>query len=126
MRGVKANTRVGVYDSRIWNPAVEDRAITFPAHQSLTAAANNLPPEPEQTMPEPPERSAVPRYRVVLIITALHSSKPFANLRQRFVHPAAEFLLELLQFCSHPFARRFAPDDESAFLESTVVRESQK
>jgi hypothetical protein len=63
---------------------------------------------------------------MVFVVAALHTSEPFANLRQRFVHSAAELPLELLQFRSHPFARRFAPDDESAFLESTLERESKE
>ena len=42
------------------------------------------------------------------------------------MHPAAQLLLQLLQFRAHPFARRLAPDDESPLLESTVVRESQE
>jgi hypothetical protein len=42
------------------------------------------------------------------------------------VHPASKFLLELLQFRSHPFACRLAPDDEAALLRPTVMRESQE
>ncbi len=42
------------------------------------------------------------------------------------MHPASKLLLELLQFRSHPFARRLAPDNEAALLSPTVVRESQE
>ena len=57
--GFEYYRHVGMHDSRIGNPAVEDQAIASPAHPSLTPAANNLPPEPEQTIPEPPERGTV-------------------------------------------------------------------
>ena len=36
---------------------------------------------PKESMPEPPERRAVPRHRVVLVVTTLHTSQPLADLR---------------------------------------------
>jgi len=42
------------------------------------------------------------------------------------VHSAARFLLQLLQFRAHPFARRLAPYDEAPLLASTVVSEPQE
>ena len=49
-------------------------------------------------MPESPERCAVARYRMVLVVAALYTPEPVADLRQRFVHPAAEFLPKLRSF----------------------------
>src|SRR5262245_60975284 len=126
MHGVEANARVGMQDSWIGHPTVEDRAVTSPVHSPVAAAAYYFPPHPEEPMPEPPQGRAVSGYRVILIVAALHASQPFTDLRQRFVHPAPEFLLQLLQFGPHPFARRLAPYHEAPLLRSTVVRESQE
>src|SRR5215470_2594618 len=126
MHGVEANTRVGMQDSWMGYPTVEDRAVAIPAQSPVAAATYDFPPQPEESMPEPPQGRAVSRYRVVLVVTALHASQPFTDLRQRFVHPAPEFLLQLPQFSPHPFARRLTPYDEAPLLRSTVVRESQE
>src|SRR5271156_5906878 len=119
MHGVKANARVRMHNARIRDPAVEHRAIAIPAHAPRTAAAHCFPPQPEESMPEPPERSAVAWYRVILVITALHTSQPLTDLRQRLMHPASQLPLQLLQFRAHPFARRLTPNDEPPLLGAT-------
>src|SRR5579864_1322326 len=71
MHGVKANARVGIQDAGIGNLAVEHRAVAIPTHPPLTAAAHYFPPQPEEPVPEPPERRAVSRHRMVLVVAAL-------------------------------------------------------
>ena len=70
-----------MHDARIRHPAVEHRAVAVPAHPPFAAAAYYLPPQPKEPMSEPPERRAVARYRMVLVITTLHPSQPLADLR---------------------------------------------
>ncbi len=115
-----------MHDTRVRSPAVEHRAVAIPAHPPLAAAADHFPPQPEEPIAKSPKRRAVTRYGVVLVIATQNTPQPLADLRQRLMHPAAKLLLDLLQFCSHPFAGRLAPDDEAALLEPTVMRESQE
>jgi hypothetical protein len=59
-------------------------------------------------MPKSAQGRTVARHGVVEVVTVEDLSEPSADLRNRFVHPALQRLLDLLQFRSHPFARRLA------------------
>src|ERR1700730_6483818 len=68
----------------------------------------------------------VTRHCVIEVIALQYLAEPSADLRNRFVHPALQRLLNLLQFRSHPFACRLATYDKAALLGPTVVREAQE
>jgi hypothetical protein len=64
---------------------------------------------------------------MVLVIAVKHAFQPFARSRHRIVHPAAEVLLDCLQFLPPPVAVGDAPDFESPqTVLRTNVTESQK
>jgi hypothetical protein len=73
-------------------------AILFPEHPSLAPAANNLPPEPEQTISEPTERggcSLAPRgmdYSRAAHVRAVRQLAPTVR--------ASKLLFQLLQLCA--------------------------
>jgi hypothetical protein len=67
------------------------------------------------------------RYRGVMVIAAQNALQPSSDLGNRRVHPAAQFLLPLLQFLPPSFAVRNAPDFEPAQpVLSAIMLESQE
>jgi hypothetical protein len=69
----------------------------------------------------------ISRHSMVLIETLCNAPQPCPDLIERFVHPEAQRLLNLLQLCHHPLIRRLAPDHEQApWTSPTLVGESKK
>src|SRR6202008_3413781 len=69
--------------------------------------------------PESCQHRQIPGNRVVLVVAVEYASQPSADLRYRFVHPPADFLLDGLQFLPPSVAVGDAPDFESP---QTVLR----
>src|ERR1039458_9260802 len=98
MGGVKANARIRMQNARVRQPAVQDRAVSLPLHAALATSPQHLPPHKLETMPKSAQGRTVARHRVVEVVTVEDLSEPSADLRNRFVHPALQRLLDLLQF----------------------------
>ena len=93
---------------------VEDRTQLLPGGPPLTALAQRSEPEAGHLVPESGQYRQIPRYRMVLVVTAQYAPQPFSDLRNRRVHSPAEFLLQFLQFLPPSFAVRNASDFEPA------------
>src|SRR5690242_4960897 len=95
-------------------PVVEDRAEFLPGWPPLTTLAQGSEPEACHLIPETGQHRQIPRYRVILVVTAQYAPQPSSDLRNRLVHPPTKFLLDFEQFLTPSFAVRNAPDLESA------------
>jgi hypothetical protein len=74
MSSEKANCRIGMQNTWSWNPWREDREIPIPRYSSLTAAAENQPPQSPRWLPEETQPVDVARDGVVAVITGYHLS----------------------------------------------------
>jgi hypothetical protein len=94
----------------------------------LTAAGENLIPQPVDTLPEGAQLSQISGDCVVLVIADDHLPKPCTDVAGASVHPAAKLDLDGLQLRNHPLLRRNAPDGEGIGLVAppTVVSEAQE
>src|SRR6202163_229344 len=84
-------------------------------------------PHEFQPIPKDAHRPKISRYSVVLIEALQNAPQPCSGLVQRFVHPAAQRLLNLLQLRHHPLFRRLTPDHKQApWTAPTLVNESEE
>jgi hypothetical protein len=78
----------------------------------LTAACENLIPQPINALPEGAQLTEISGHCVVLVIAVDHLPKPCTDLGGASVHPAAKLNLDGLQLRNHPLVRRNAADGE--------------
>src|SRR6202162_1139958 len=84
-------------------------------------------PHEFQPKPKKAHRAKISRYSMVLIEALQNPPQPCSGLVQRFVHPAAQRLLNLLQLRHHPLFRRLTPDHKQApWTAPTLVNESEE
>ena len=93
----------------------------------MAALSQRMKPVAGDLSPESFQYRQIPRDRMVLVIAGEHAFQPSAGLHHRFMHPAAEFLLDCLQFLSPPIAVGDTPDFEAPqTVLRTDVTEAQK
>jgi hypothetical protein len=68
MSGEKANYRIRMQNTWSWQPLREDREEPIPRDASLTAAAENEPPQSPHSLPEDTQPVDVARDCVVAVI----------------------------------------------------------
>ena len=64
----------------------------------MAALSQRMEPVAGDLSPESLQHCQIPRDCMILVIAVEHALQPSADLRHRLVHPAAEFLLDFLQF----------------------------
>ena len=98
------------------NPTVEDRAQAVPSRPSLlAAAAQSLPPQSAETVPESAQRRKVPRYGVITVVAFDHPFQPCSDDADGLMHLTAQLLLDSQQRYPHPLDRSRASDEVIAF-----------
>jgi hypothetical protein len=112
MSGEKANDRIRMQNTWSWQPLREDREEPIPRGASLTAAAENEPPQSPHSLPEDTQPVDVSRDRMVAVIAVHNLSQPCTDVGHRLVHSEAQFCFKCMQLRHHAFLRRFPPDDE--------------
>jgi hypothetical protein len=90
MDGVEASLRIGVQDSRVWDPPIEERNEAFPPHiGALAAAHQDLMPQSVDALSEEAQLVDVPGNGVVLVITSDDLSEPCTDLARAIMLSAA-------------------------------------
>src|ERR1700730_11535443 len=129
MPGVEARLWVRVQDADLGEQGAESLEEAVPGPPaSLAASANLTKPEAKHRVPERSQSLLVARNGVILEKAPPHRLQPFDRLRQRVMHSASQFGLDLLQLRCHPFADCRTGDDEMARLpvSPTDVSETAK
>ena len=76
MSGEKTNYRIRMQNTWSWQPLREDREEPIPRGASLTAAAENEPPQSPHSLPEDTQPVDVSRDRMVAVIAVHNLSQP--------------------------------------------------
>ena len=74
MSGEKAGDRIRMQNTWSWKPPREDWEVPIPRDASLTAAAENEPPQSPQALPEDTQPVDVSRDCMVAVITGYNLS----------------------------------------------------
>jgi hypothetical protein len=111
-----------------WKPLREDREEPIPRGATLTAAAENEPPQSPHSLPEDTQSVDVSRDRMVAVIAVHNLSQPCTDVGHRLVHSEAQFCFNCVQLRHHALLRRFPPDDERSIAPAlpAVMRETQE
>src|SRR6202790_5633963 len=83
MGGEKANYRIRMQNTWSWQPLREDREELIPRGASLTAAAENEPPQSPHSLPEDTQPVDVSRDRMVAVIAVHNLSQPCTDVGHR-------------------------------------------
>src|ERR1051325_4247628 len=126
MMGGETTRGLRMERSGFGKPPVLQLKHLLPRHALLASAAQCVPPEPQQSMPESSQAADVSRDRVIVEVALHDRLEPFASLTHRIVHAWTKLLFELPQFTPHAFADRQAPHREPCSVLPAEVRESQK
>ena len=110
------------------NPPGQDGGEATPSHfGALTAADENVPPQPTDATTENAQLRRVARNSMVLVEAQHHPSKPVTDLGRTMMLPALKLGLKGFELRHHPLLRRNPPDDEGSGGElPTKVGETQK
>src|ERR1700693_733228 len=128
MLGVEARLWVRGQDADLGEQGAESLEEAVPGPPaSLAASANLTKPEAKHRVPER-SQSLLVSNGVILEKAPHHRLQPLDRLRQRVMHSASQFGLDLLQLRCHPFADCRTGDDEIARLpvSPTDVSETEK
>ena len=74
MSGEEASGRIRMQNTWSWKPSRVDREVPIPRDSSLTAAAENEPPQSPQALPEDAQLVDVTRDCMVAVITGYNLS----------------------------------------------------
>ena len=114
-----------------WKPLREDREEPIPCGATLTAAAENEPPQSPHSLPEDTQPVDVSRDRMVTVIAVHNLSQPCTDVGHRLVHSEAQFcfnpsgsgdvtlsktLERLKAFCRAAFLRKWIDDNPALTL----------
>jgi hypothetical protein len=101
MSGEKANYRIRMQNTGSWKPLREDREEPIPRGATLTAAAENEPPQSPHSLPEDTQSVDVSRDRMVAVIAVHNLSQPCTDVGHRLVHSEAQFCFNCVQLRHH-------------------------
>src|SRR5580658_1071220 len=129
MSGVEAGFRVRMQDAGSWYPPFEDRSKLLPLlPRGLTAANQNVPPEPIDAILEDAQLIDVAGNSMVLVVAGDDLAKPYTNLTSAIMLPALKLSLDGFKLRDHSQFRCNSPDGERLCLVTTpaVVGEAQE
>src|SRR5215469_11204281 len=111
MSSGEAGIGIGMEHKRFRKPALCQCKHACPGDPVFLApAANGMPPQHKQPVPEQREASGVSGYRVVVEVASHDRLQPLAGLGQGIMHSLAEFRFDASKLGAHALADRLAPN----------------
>src|SRR5437763_6614344 len=121
--------RIGMTDSRQWQPAVNETPHTIPQDAAVLASPRQRAmPEPPYLEPKDPQRRCVHGHPVVPDVSTHDSLQPSALFKDGYVHAPPKLGFHLVQLRLQPFAYRLPQHREHsvASLLRANVRKAEK
>jgi hypothetical protein len=95
MSGVEVCVGIGMQDTGLWNPSVQQWGKSLPPHLcSLTAPDQDAPPQPVDTSLEDTQLSRVSRDSMVLVVAQHNRPKPCTDRGRALMLPALKLSLD--------------------------------
>src|SRR6266478_7041698 len=99
--------RIGMTDSRQWQPAVNETPHTIPQDAAVLASPRQRAmPEPPYLEPKDPQRRCVHGHPVVPVVSTHDRLQPSALFKDGYVHAPPKLGFHLVQLRLQPFAYR--------------------
>src|SRR5919108_2342840 len=124
-----ATQRIGMTDSRHWQPAVDKAPHTIPEDATvLTAPRQRAMPEPPHLEPKDPQRRCVHGHPIVADVPTHHRLQPRALLGDRLMHAPLQLGFHRVELRLQPFAYRLPQHREHSIapLLHANVRKAQE
>jgi len=118
-----AAQRIGMTDSRQWQPTVDETPHTVPVDTAVLAAPRQRAmPEPSNLKPKRPQRRSVHGHTVVPDVATQDRLQPLTLVGDGFVHAPLNLGFHRVQLRLHPFADRLPQHREH----SVASRKAEK